>query len=223
MSSSASYRLSGIALLVGSVLSLAYYLIQGVFLTGNDLATITGSLSLISSVMGFIGSVLVLFGLPGMYARQSKQAGNLGLLGFLFLWYVTLYQGILVPFTSLTAISQISAHIVPQSLAVAVATTPPPAWTPFFLVSLVGQVLGILLLAIATLRAKVFPRWIAWLFIATLVVGVVSFLPFVPNFLSNLAPIIAGVAIAGFGYALLWPERMERMQPAPASAAAASA
>jgi hypothetical protein len=157
-----------------------------------------------------------------MYVRQSKQAGTIGLLGFLLLWYVTLFQGILVPFTSVTAISQISAHIVPPSLAVAVATTPPPAWTPFFLVSLVGQVLGILLLAIATLRAKVFPRWIAWLFIATLVVGVVSFLPFVPNTLGNLPGILAGVAVGGFGYALLWPERLERMQPAPASAAAAA-
>ena len=223
MSSSTSYRLSGIALLIGSVLSLAYYLIQGVFLTGNDLATITGSLSLISSVIGFVGSVLVLFGLPGMYARQSKQAGIMGLLGFLFLWYVTLYQGVIIPFTSVTIISQINAHIVPQSLAGALTMIPPPAWTPFFLVSLVGQVLGILLLAIAMLRAKVFPRWIAWLLIATLVLGVVSFLPFVPNFLSNLAPIIASVAIAGVGASLLSPERMERMQPATTSAAAASA
>jgi hypothetical protein len=140
------------------------------------------------------------------------------LLGFLFIWYVTLYQGVIIPFTSVTIISQITAHIVPQS--VAIALTPPPAWTPFFLVSLVGQVVGILLLAIATLRARVFPRWTAWLLIATLVVGVVSFVPFFPQALSNLAVIIASVAVAGFGYALLWPERLERTQPAPASAQA---
>ena len=115
----------------------------------------------------------------------------------------------------MTIISQITAHIVPQS--VAIALTPPPAWTPFFLVSLVGQVLGILLLAIATLRARVFPRWTAWLLIATLVVGVVSFVPFIPEALSNLAAIIASVAVAGFGYALLWPDRLERTQPALAS------
>ena len=80
-----------------------------------------------------------------------------------------------------------------------------------------GQVLGVLLLAIATLRARVFPRWIAWLLIATLVLGVVSFVPFFPQALSNLTPIIANVAIAGFGYALLWPGRLEHTQPAPAS------
>lgn len=213
MSSTTSYRLSGIALIVGSVLSIIYYLIQGAFLNGNDLATITSSLSMISSVVGFIGSVFVLFGLPGVYARQAKQAGVLGLLGFLFVWYVTLYQGVIIPFTSVTIISQIAAHLVPQS--VVVATTPPPAWGPFFLVSMVGQVLGILLLAIATLRARVFPRWIGWLLIGTLIVGLVSQIPVFPEAVSNLTAILASVAIAGFGYALLSPGQSERIQPAP--------
>lgn len=216
MSSTTSYRLSGVALIVGSALSIIYLLIQGVFLTGSDLATITGSLSLISSVIGFVGSVLVLLGLPGMYVRQVGRAGLLGLLGFLFIWYVTLYQGVIIPFTSVTIISQMTAHLVPSS--VAVATTPPPAWAPFFIVSMVGQVLGILLLAIATLRARVFPRWTAWLLIASLVVGVVSFVPFFPGALSNLAAIVASVAMAGFGFALLSPGQRASMEAVPTSA-----
>lgn len=215
MSPTTSYRLSGIALIVGSILSIIYYLIQGMFLNGNDLAQITSSLSMISSVVGFIGSVFVLFGLPGVYARQAKQAGILGLLGFLFVWYVTLYQGVIIPFTSVTIISQITAHLVPQSASI--ATTPPPAWTPFFLVSMVGQVLGILLLATATLRARVFPHWIAWMPIATLIIGLVSQLPFFPEAVSNLAAILGSIAIAGFGYALLSPGQLERIQPAPVS------
>lgn len=215
MSPTTSYRLSGGALIIGSVLSVIYYLLQGLFLNGNDLATITSPLALMSFVIGFIGSVFVLLGLPGVYTRQAGQAGILGLLGFLFIWYVTLYQGVIIPFTSVTIISQITAHIVPQS--VSIATTPPPAWTPFFLVSMLGQVLGILLLAIATLRARVFPRWTAWLLIVALVGGVVSFVPFFPQALSNLAAIIASVAVAGFGYALLWQDRFERTLPASAS------
>jgi len=219
MSSTTSYRLSGIALLIGTALSIVYNICQA-FLNGTDPATITSPLSLWSSVIGFIGSVLVLLGLPGMYTRQAGRAGILGLLGFLFFWYVTLLQGVIIPFTTVTIISQISAHIVPSSSSVALATTPPPAWTPFFIMSMVSQVLGILLLAIATLRARVFPRWIGWTLIATLVVGVVNFLPFVPQTLGNLLPIIAGVAMAGFGYALLSPDRLERAQPAPVSAQA---
>jgi len=220
MSSTTSYRLSGVALLIGSVLSILSYLMQGFFLNDNDLTTITSPLSLIIFVLGCIGSVFVLLGLPGVYARQARRAGTLGLLGFLFLWYVTLYQGVLTAFTAMMTISQMTAHIVPQS--VAVWTTPPPASAPFFLVSLVGQTVGILLLALATLRARVFPRWIAWLFIVTLVLGVVTFLPVFPQALSNLAAILGSVAVAGFGVALLSPERLEHMQPATASTAAAA-
>jgi hypothetical protein len=66
MSSTTSYRLSGIALLIGTALSIVYNICQA-FLNGNDLATITSPLSLWSSVIGFIGSVLVLLGLPGVY------------------------------------------------------------------------------------------------------------------------------------------------------------
>ncbi|MBO0781456.1 MAG: hypothetical protein J2P37_21765 [Ktedonobacteraceae bacterium] len=215
MSSTTSYRLSGLALLIGSILSIVYYL-SGAFVNGNDLASITSPLIMIGSVIGFLGSALVLLGLPGIYAHQAKRAGILGLLGFLFIWYVTLFQGVIIPFSNVTIISQMTAHIVPSSLAV--ATTPPPAWTPFTLVSMGSEVLGILLLALATLRARIFPRWTGWLLIATLVLGVVSFVPFFPEALSSLVAIIASVAVAGFGYALLLPERQETRTPVPANA-----
>jgi len=70
MSSTTSYRISGGAMLIGSVLSLVFYFLQGVFLPGNDLATIISSLSLISSVIGFVGSVLVLP--PAACERRKK-------------------------------------------------------------------------------------------------------------------------------------------------------
>ena len=77
--------------------------------------------------------------------------------------------------------------------------------------------MGILLLAIATLRANVFPRWIGWLLIATLVLGIVSFVPFFPEALQSLPAIIASATIAGVGYFLLWTERLEGTQPVPAA------
>lgn len=218
MSSTTSYRLSGAALLIGTALSIAYNISQA-FLNNTTLAAITSPLALGSFVIGFIGSMFVLLGLPGVYTRQAGRAGILGLLGFLFVWYVILYQGV-IAFTALTNISQITAHIVPPSAGVPLATISPPVWMPFWLVSLGGQILGVLLLAIATLRARVFPRWIAWLLIATLVVGVVSFVPFFPQALSSLVSIIANVAIAGFGYALLSPGHREsrEVQRSPAQA-----
>ena len=207
MSSTTSYRLSGIALIIGSLLSIIYYLTQ-TLLNGNDLATLTSPLSLISSIIGIIGSILVLLGLPGMYTRQAGRAGMLGLLGFLFIWYVTLFQGVLIPFTTVTFIPLLAAHLLSAQFAI----TPPSTWTAFSLVSMVGEVLGILLLAIATLRARVFPRWIGWLLIATLVVGFVNFVPFFPEALQSLPGIIGSAAMIGFGYALLAPQRQEAMQ-----------
>lgn len=210
MSSTTSYRLSGIALLIGSILSIVYYLSQ-TFLGGNDIHALTSPLMLVSIDIGLIGSLFLLLGLPGMYARQAGRAGILGLLGFLLVWYVTLFQGVMTPFANVTVIPGLLTHQVTLSYAI----TPPSTWTPFFIVSMVGQILGVLLLSIATLRARVFPRWIGWLLVATLVVGVVSLVPFFPQALSNLAAIVASVAMAGFGYALLAPQRQEAVQATP--------
>ena len=65
MSSTTSYRLSGIALILGSVLSIIYY-VSEVFINGPFPEALAGPVAVIGSLIGFIGSVLVLLGLPGM-------------------------------------------------------------------------------------------------------------------------------------------------------------
>src|SRR5438105_6567797 len=85
MSSTTSYRLSGIALLMGSALSAIGYILS-VFASGNDLQ------SLIFSLMTLLGSMLVLLGLPGMYTRQARRGGILGLLGFLLVFQYRAYH-----------------------------------------------------------------------------------------------------------------------------------
>lgn len=201
MSANTSYRLSGIALLLGAALSVANLVIQGVALGASDLATMLSSLDFTSNVLGIVGGGLVLLGLPGMYARQAHRAGIIGLLGFLCVWYVTLVQSVLLSFGNLTVMSDMAAGIVPQQAAILM--TPPPVWGPFFMLSMVCEVVGILLLAIAILRVGVFPRWIGWTFVATLVVGVVSLAPGVPEAVSTLVGILAYLAIGGVGFALL--------------------
>ncbi len=205
MSSRSLYRLSGLVLLIGSLLTIGYQISQA-FVNGNDLHALAGPVSVGGSVVGFIGSILVLLGLPGMYVRQMGRAGRLGLIGVLLVWYVTLFQGVLIPFTSVTIVPILVTNPATQSL---LAAGPLASFTPFWIPSLVGQIVGIPLLAIATLRAKVFPRWIAWLLIATTVVGLVSSLPFAPGMLSDVPAVMGSLAMVGFGYALLWPERLE--------------
>jgi hypothetical protein len=220
MSANTSYRLSGIALLLGGALSIANLVIQGWFLTGTDMATILGPLDYISNALAIVGGILILLGLPGMYARQAERAGVLGLLGFLLVWYVTLVQNVLLTFGNITVMSGMDAKLIPQKLEIIM--TPPPVWGPFFMLSMVGQVVGTLLLAIAILRAGVFPRWIGWALVATLVLGVASFAPFAPEAVSNLVGIVANVAIGGIGVALLAPAQSASRQAAPAGAQVAA-
>jgi hypothetical protein len=216
MSSTTSYRLSGVALIIGSVLTIIYY-VSNAFISGPFPEALAGPVAVIGSLIGFIGSVLVLLGLPGVYTRQAKAAGILGLLGFLFVWYVTLFQGILIPFTSVTIVPMLVTDPATRHL---LAAGPLASFTPFFIPSLVGQTLGVLLLAIATLRARVFPRWIAWLLIATAILNAASFVPFFPGALGNVATIIGYLPLAGLGYALLSAGRRESVEAQPSSAQA---
>jgi hypothetical protein len=216
MSSTTSYRLSGVALILGSVLSIIYY-VSEVFINGPFPEALAGPVAVIGSLIGFIGSLFVLLGLPGVYIRQAKLAGILGLLGFLFIWYVILFQGVLIPFTSVTIVPMLVTDPATRHI---LAAGPLASFDPFSIPSEVGQVLGLLLLAIATLRARVFPRWTAWLLIATMVLTAASFVPFFPNELGSVAVIMGYLPLVGFGYALLSPGRRESVEAMPASARA---
>jgi hypothetical protein len=156
MSSTTSYRLSGVALLIGGILTAVGYSLPP-YLSDHDPSALTSPWVLISSLITLFGALIVLLGLPGIYTRQAGRAGILGLLGFLSIWYITLLSGVIQSFISVTIVPELAANPATRLLA----ATPPPAFGPFFLVALLAQTLGILLLAIATLRARVFPRWIA--------------------------------------------------------------
>src|SRR5690242_8656291 len=118
MTSRTLYRLSGAALIVGSALTIAYYISEA-FITGPFPEAMASPVAVIGSLIGFIGSLLVLLGLPGMYARQAQRAGILGLLGFLFVWYVTLFQGVLIPFTSVTIVPMLVTNPATRSILAA--------------------------------------------------------------------------------------------------------
>jgi hypothetical protein len=204
MTSRTLYRLSGVALLIGGMLAAIGYII-GSFISGHDSSAITSPVTLASLLIVFFGSLLILLGLPGMYVRQAGRAGILGLLGFLFLSYVFLFDQVVQSFINATIAPELAAH--PATLVFALSY--PPAMGPFLLAGMLTQILGPLLFGIAILRAGVFPRWTAWVLLATLPLGLVGFLPFLPDALSNLAAIVGNLALAGFGYALLALQRNE--------------
>ena len=72
------YRLSGLSLVIGMVLSTVLAVASGViFPDSTDLAAATNPLNILLSVVGVVGSMLALLGLPGMYARAARAGGPL--------------------------------------------------------------------------------------------------------------------------------------------------
>src|SRR5258708_10694657 len=83
MSSGTLYRSSGVALLVGALLASIGNVLSGVLFPGmNDPNQYVSALWLPVMLLGFVGSFLLVVGLPGMVARQATRAGWLGLVGF---------------------------------------------------------------------------------------------------------------------------------------------
>ncbi len=173
-------RWSGLLLIVGTALFVA-----AVFISSSTQRT-TQQLPPLTNALLFSSSILLLLSLPAMYARQADAAGWLGLIG-----HALLQTGILL---------------------FVVVSAPPLLYSSFdlpFEISLTGFLLGIaltlglLLTAIATLRAGVFPRWAGILLLA----GTAGF--FYNFFIAEFPPRLAGQVVGAimgilFGLALAW-------------------
>lgn len=166
-------------------------------------------------------SMLFLAGLAGLYARQVKESGWLGLVGFLALSVSWALQ---------------TAFIFAETFILPVLATPAPQFVDSFLgivngvpgtltigalpavYSVAGllYMLGGVLFGSATLRARVLPRWAGGLLAVAAAVTPAAAL--LPHAIQRYAAVPVGLALAWMGYAL-WSERREpAAQPAPATA-----
>lgn len=170
----AAIRWSGVLLIGGGTLF-------AVAVGRVSLSPVTGqALSPSNSILLLLASGLLLVSLPGMYVRQASAAGSLGFVGFALL----------------------EAGLV---LVVMVASTPilyptlklPTSEHPILFLLGVALVLGLILTAIATLQARVYPSWSGTLLIAATVGFLFSF--FIAEF---LPPITGQVGSAFFGVVL---------------------
>lgn len=183
MSSRTLYRLSGISLLIGSLL-LIIGDIPGFFI-GNDQAS---TIFTISSLARLIGAMLIASGLPCMYARFAERSGVLGLVGFTCTFFF-----ILVGMATEAILTFIFPFLAAHGL---LSGGPPPLGLLIFFS--VGDLLGLLggiLLGIAVLRAAVLPRWAG----AFLIVGGILF-----SIGSVLRLPIAEVGLMLFAVGLAW-------------------
>jgi hypothetical protein len=215
-------RLSGAALMLGGVLVAVHYFTHP---QGETTQYAFYPLWVPSHVIGAIAFLLLALGLMGLYARQARELGTFGLVAV-----VLTFVG-----AALTAGSLIfvSATLGPFLAARGLDWVDPPSGALYALpafqiaIGVTGGalVVGLLLLAVATLRAHVLPAIGAWLIILTVPLGVVA-LALV--FLVGTGPLqalgwyggagvgaVLGLGVAAWGWAL-WTEKGMAAAAAPA-------
>ena len=188
MTPSGLFRLNGFALVLAAVVfAVAEVISFSIFARGGDydLAEVAGSGAFfLQSLLTLFAGTLLLGGLVGFYLGQSHAAGRLGLVGFLIAFFGTVI--VVGDFYANTFVTPLVAQGAPEFLDNPLSGML-QVWLPF---SFGVLAFSWLLLAVATLRARVYPRGASWF----LLVGAV--LALVPFPLANL-PFYAALALVG--------------------------
>jgi len=208
---------------ISAMLAGIFYVAVGLFHPPNIVSSVTTTqwaiVHIVATAMCFFG----LLGITGIYARQVKESGWLGLAGYLLLslWLViiagfTFVEVLILPVLATTtpAFAEGWLGMFNGSAGTMDLGALPLIWTlsgPIYL-------LGGLLFGISTIRAGILSRWAAGLLaVGTLLAPLASLLPL------ELQPKVAipvGLALAWLGYAL-WSERRKQVaevqaeQPVP--------
>jgi hypothetical protein len=181
-------------------------------------SSVTTSAWAIITPLKTVMCLLFLLGWTGLYARQVKEAGWLGLAGFLLLilswWLQTAFvfaETFILPLLASTAPKFVDGLLgIGAGRASEVNLGVLPA-----LYTLVGisYMLGGLLFGIATLRVGILPRWAAGLLAVASALTPAAAL--FPHQIQRLAAIPVGVAVVWLGYALLSERREQASEPSP--------
>jgi hypothetical protein len=165
-----------------------------------------------------VACLLFRLGIAGIYARQVKKAGWLGLAAFLLFslsWALQLAfvfaEAFIIPPLAAVAPKFVDSFLaVPSGRAIEIDLGALPA-----LYALVGvlYMLGGLLFGLATLRARILPRLAAGLLSVTAVLTPLAAL--LPHEIQRLAGMPMGVAVAWLGYGLWSERRAHASEPVP--------
>ncbi len=166
-------------------------------------------------------AALALVGITGLYLRQRRESGVLGLSGYLLfaLGYLVMFSMEVMAATVLPALVASNPAFVDDVVAAAAGGTPSGdigALRALFGLGGVGFMLGGLLFGIATYRARVLARWAAAL-LAVSTAGTVA-LAVLPEAFNRPVAVPTGIALIGLGLSL-WSARhhdpVAAVAPAP--------
>ena len=209
MTASTLMRLAGLSAMLAGLCMV----VMGLFHPVNVPEAVTTAtwvnVHIAATAMSFFG----LFGMAGLYARQAEKSGWLGLMGFAL---ISLWFGIVMPFSFMEAfILPRLATVLPEFVAGFLGMFTgvpskvelgvlPTLWNlsgPMF-------ILGSLLFGIATFRAGVLPRWAGGLLaFGALLIPVGAMVP--AEYQPEVALLTIALALTWLGYAL-FSERRER-------------
>ena len=176
----------------------------------------------VRETMKILMAVLSLIGITGMYLRQVKQTGVLGLLGYvvfgagyLMLMSIQIIGVLVLPFLASSAPDYVNDVFV---AAVGPTNGDIGPMKLLFQISGVTFLAGGFLFGIALFRARVLARWAAALLAGAAVATVATSL--LPQINPRLFAIPVGIAMIGLGYSLWRRSDNAVARPEPSSAAA---
>jgi len=176
------------------------------------LTSVTTDTYAIVHILTIAVSLFGLLGIAGIYARQVKEAGWLGLAGFLLfsLWLVlimgfTFTEAFILPPLAAEAPKFVEGFMGISSGSVSEINL--GALEAVYSITGGLYLLGGLLFGIATLRAGILPRWAAGVLACGAMAALATSL--VPHEFARIAAVPTGLGLAWLGYALL-TERREK-------------
>jgi hypothetical protein len=212
-------RAAGLAAVAAGVLFIAVQINH----PPMEVASVTTTEWVVRNSMKVIMAALALAGITGMYLRQVRQAGLLGLIGYLLFasGYLVMMAIAFVAAYILPSLAETAPAYVDDVLTVAAggtATGDVGLFTTANQISGVGYLAGGVIFGIALFRARVLARWAA----ALLAVATVStvLLQVLPYSFHRFFAVPTGVALIGLGLSLWRDQRhQERMSRVTLTAA----
>ena len=204
-------RAAGLSAVVGGLLFIVvqinHPLLDATFTTTTEYA--------VRETMKIFMAVFSLIGITGIYLRQVRQTGVLGLIGYVVLGvgYLAIFSVQVVGVFVLPTLAASEPGFVNDVLAVTTSSTPNSDIGPLQILIQGGgfaYVVGGIIFGIALFRANVLARWAASL----LSVGAVAILATsqLPELTQRLFAIPVSVALIGLGFSL-WREQRQNTRP----------
>ena len=207
-------RAAGLSAIVGGLLFIAVQInhprLDATFVTTTEYA--------VRETMKIFMAVFSLIGITGIYLRQVKQTGVLGLIGYVVLGvgYLAIFGLQVVGVFVLPSLAASEPGYVNDVLAVAASGTPVGDVGAVQILVLGGfaYIVGGIIFGIALFRANILARWAAVL----LSVGAAATVAAsqLPELTQRLFAIPVSVALIGLGYSL-WREQRTQKTQSPSS------